>query len=101
MSKADEIRASARRVRERHEDGASATTVTTAPAVRTKPVRHTVDLSPDEHRRLNEVCSQAADQLGWLRLSNQKILSALVAQLVTDPELQRQVIAEVLRREHQ
>lgn len=56
------------------------------PAVREKDVRRTVDLSPAQHRRLDMWQRDAADSLGYARVTGQEVLSALVYLLLDDAE---------------
>lgn len=62
-------------------------------AVRERDVRRTVDLSPAQHRRLDVWQREAADQLGYARVTGQEVLSALVDLLLDD----RDVSARVMR----
>ena len=60
--------------------------------VREKDVRRTVDLSPAQHRRLDVWQREAADQLGYARVTGQEVLSALVDLLLDDAGVAAQVI---------
>ena len=60
--------------------------------VREKDVRRTVDLSPAQHRRLDVWQREAADQLGYVRVTGQEVLSALVDLLLDDADVAAQVI---------
>ena len=60
--------------------------------VREKDVRRTVDLSPAQHRRLDVWQREAADQLGYARVTGQEVLSALVDLLLDDADVAVQVI---------
>lgn len=62
-------------------------------AVRERDVRRTVDLSPAQHRRLDVWQREAADQLGYARVTGQEVLSTLVDLLLDD----RDVSARVMR----
>lgn len=64
-------------------------------APRQKGVRRTVDLSPNDHARLNTWQGQAAQQLGRARVSGQDVLEALVKRLLTDESLARQIRQEI------
>ncbi|MDI5937932.1 MULTISPECIES: hypothetical protein [unclassified Micromonospora] len=94
MSKADELRAKAARVAARTTPPArSAPTpapvehVPTVAAPLAKPVRSTVDLAPDQHRRLADWLTTAAVELGRARLTKQEVMAALVRRLLVDDEL--------------
>jgi hypothetical protein len=93
MSKADEIRAGAGLVRKRHEDGAPLTRA--ARPVRDKPVRHTVDLTPVQHRALAQWRTSAADDLGRIRVTSQQVLQALVTRLLADDDLTEKIRADL------
>jgi hypothetical protein len=56
--------------------------------------RRTVDLSPATHRALDIWQRDAADRLGFARVTGQEVISALIEQLLSDPKLS----AEVTRR---
>ena len=56
--------------------------------------RRTVDLSPATHRALDLWQRDAADRLGFARVTGQEVISALIEQLLSDPKLS----AEVTRR---
>lgn len=95
MSKADEIRAKAARLAERKP---AADTVTDqerhlaqAAPVRAKNVRRTVDLSPDQHAKLNAWCGETAEMIGSARVTGQDVLRTLVARLLTDETLARKI----------
>lgn len=62
------------------------------PAQRT---RRTVDLSPATHRALDIWQREAADRLGFARVTGQEVLSALVDQLLTDPKLTAQITRSI------
>src|SRR6201993_1775453 len=49
--------------------------------------RRTVDLTPATHRALDIWQREAADRLGLARGTGQEVLSALVDQLLADPQL--------------
>lgn len=61
-------------------------------AVRDKDVRRTVDLSPSQHRNLDIWQREAADTLGYARVTGQEVLSALVDLLLDDPHTADRVI---------
>lgn len=86
MSRAEEIRAKAARLRERRaapEEQPPATT----PRVRAKAIRKTVDLPPQRYSDLTKWCAETAVELGVSRITGQDVLNALVAQLLTDETL--------------
>jgi hypothetical protein len=56
--------------------------------------RRTVDLSPATHRALDIWQRDAADRLGFARVTGQEVICALIEQLLSDPKLS----AEVTRR---
>jgi hypothetical protein len=91
-SKADQIKAKTQRIREAetstNEDTPRASS---APKVRAKPVRRTVDLSPAHHAELDAWCAETARQLGRARVTGQDVLRTLVSQLLTDETLARKV----------
>jgi hypothetical protein len=64
-------------------------------AVRTKPVRRSVDLSPTHHAMLLEWCAKAADELGVTRVTGQDVIRALVARLLMDQALARRIRADL------
>jgi hypothetical protein len=61
-------------------------------AVRERDVRRTVDLSPAQHRRLDVWQREAADQLGYARVTGQEVLSALVDLLLDDADVAARVV---------
>lgn len=88
--KADEIRASASRVRQRHKDGPPV--VRAAPPVRDEAkVRRTVDLDLTTHRELIRWCVDTADELGALRVTGQDVFTLLVRLMLDDPSLAERV----------
>jgi len=66
-----------------------------APSVRTKPVRRTVDLSPTDHAGLTNWCSTTAVEIGAARVTGQDVLRALVSRLLHDEDLAEQVRADL------
>lgn len=66
-----------------------------APAVRTKPVRRTVDLSPTDHAGLTSWCSQTAVDIGAARVTGQDVLRTLVSRLLRDPDLAEAVRSDL------
>ena len=87
MSRADEIRSQAAKVRQVHTEPPAPV----RPTVRTARVRRTVDLPPVRHQRLAEWCNESAVELGMARLTGQDVLAALVARLLTDETLARKI----------
>lgn len=108
-SAADKIKANAERLREKRpahqaiEDlpasqaaeieaaEAAVAPLLSAPVIRQKNVRRTVDLSPTAHRALDAWQSRAADRLGLARVTGQEVLAVLVDRLLNDDELAEQV----------
>ncbi|MGH4014563.1 MAG: hypothetical protein ACRDSL_11700 [Pseudonocardiaceae bacterium] len=66
-----------------------------ADAVRTKPVRRSVDLSPTYHTQLTQWCAETADEIGATRVTGQDVLRALVARLLVDQALARRIRADL------
>ena len=65
------------------------TTVTQPPAsVRTKSIRLTFDLAPQDHRTLTRYCANLADDLGQSRVPASQVIRALLRQLAENPTLQ-------------
>ena len=62
--------------------------------VRIQRTRRTVDMSPAMHRALDIWQRDAADRLGFARVTGQEVLCALIELLLSDPKLS----AEVTRR---
>jgi len=97
---ADRIKANAARFRPPPAAEAAAETAgppvevqaSTRRAVREKDVRRTVDLSPAQHRRLDVWQREAADQLGYARVTGQEVLSALVDLLLDDAHVTARVM---------
>ncbi|MAT05323.1 MAG: hypothetical protein CL424_09810 [Acidimicrobiaceae bacterium] len=67
----------------------------TAPVVRQKTVRRTVDLSPTAHRGLDNWQRDTADRLGLARVTGQEVLTALVDRLLADSELTEQIVRSI------
>lgn len=94
MSKADQIRAKTQRIRASESSTADDDTTpraSSAPKVRAKPVRRTVDLSPAHHAELDAWCAETARQLGRARITGQDVLRTLVAELLRDETTARKV----------
>lgn len=60
--------------------------------------RRTVDLSPATHRALDIWQREAADRLGFARVTGQEVISALIEQLLSDPKLSAQVTRTIRDR---
>jgi hypothetical protein len=60
--------------------------------------RRTVDLTPATHRALDIWQREAADRLGYARVTGQEVLSALIEQLLSDPKLSADVIRSIQDR---
>lgn len=117
MSRAEDLAAKAARLRARAEQApppaagaqfADAVTSPTSPEVsrsvatehsparvRTRPVRLTVDVSPSEHAALGQLALDAAAELGLARVHGQEIVRALIRRLLVDPQVRREVLADV------
>ena len=60
--------------------------------------RRTVDLSPATHRALDIWQRDAADRLGYARVTGQEVISALIELLLRDPKLSAEVIRSIRER---
>lgn len=60
-------------------------------AVRSKPLRTTVDLSPSDHRRLRRIADRLADDLDVPEVSRRAVWLALLAELDGDETLYARV----------
>jgi hypothetical protein len=85
------------------EDGAAPTE--RLASVRPKPAqprgqrtRRTVDLTPATHRALDIWQREAADRLGYARVTGQEVLCALVELLLSDPKLSDEVTRRIRNR---
>lgn len=94
MSRADAIRAKARRVSAPAAETVAPSSVAAAP-VRAKPVRTTLDLAPDLHARWTRWLSDTAPVLGRVKLTTVDVARVLFERLLTDEDLQREVIQEL------
>jgi DNA invertase Pin-like site-specific DNA recombinase len=101
MSRGDEIRAQAERIKQAQQQGSEEHRPArrSAPPVRTAPVRRTVDLSPAHHAELVVWCTETARQLGLARVTGQDVLRALVARVLTDETLARKIRADLAERQ--
>lgn len=112
MSKADEVRAKAKRAAERkaaatktgtpvtREQGKQNTSPAAAPAApHTKPVRSTVDLSPTQHASLASWRGQTAIEIGRSRVTTQDVFRALVDRLLSDDELAQTIARDLQERD--
>jgi hypothetical protein len=68
-----------------------------APAVRTRRVRRTVDLTPTDHAALARWCGETANELGVARVTGQDVIEALVQALLRDDELASRIRTEISR----
>ncbi|HWF71603.1 MAG TPA: hypothetical protein VG187_18950 [Mycobacterium sp.] len=57
--------------------------------------RRTVDLTPAAHRRLDIWQREAADRLGFARVTGQEVLCALIEQLLSDPKLSAHITRSI------
>ena len=60
--------------------------------------RRTVDLSPATHRALDKWQREAADRLGFARVTGQEVISALIELLLVDPKLSAEVTRSIRDR---
>jgi hypothetical protein len=68
------------------------------PAARGQRTRRTVDLSPATHRALDIWQRDAADRLGYARVTGQEVISALIELLLRDPKLSAEVTRSIRER---
>ncbi|MDT5227178.1 MAG: hypothetical protein QOH94_971 [Mycobacterium sp.] len=68
------------------------------PAPRSQRTRRTVDLSPATHRALDIWQRDAADRLGYARVTGQEVISALIELLLMDPKLSAEVTRSIRER---
>jgi hypothetical protein len=68
-----------------------------APAVRAKPVRMTLDLSPDLHMRFTRWCGETAPEPSRANLPGVEVMRQLLGRLLVDKDLQRWVIEDLRR----
>jgi hypothetical protein len=55
----------------------------------------TVDLTPATHRALDIWKREAADRLGFARVTGQEVLCALIEQLLSDPKLSAHITRSI------
>ncbi len=60
--------------------------------------RRTVDLTPATHRALDIWQREAADRLGYARVTGQEVLCALIDLLLSDPKLSAEVTRSIRDR---
>jgi hypothetical protein len=65
---------------------------------RGRRTRRTVDLPAATHRALDIWQREAADRLGVARVTGQEVISALIDQLLTDPQLTAQITRAIQQR---
>ena len=65
---------------------------------RSPKTRRTVDLSPGQHRALDIWQREAADRLGFARVTGQEVICALIELLLTDPKLSAEVTRSIRDR---
>lgn len=64
-------------------------------AARTKPVRTTVDLSPELHRKLKTWTAGAAERMDVVEVPLADVFRVLIKLLVSEKELEDQVVADL------
>jgi hypothetical protein len=62
---------------------------------RNQRTRRTVDLSPATHRALDIWQREAADRLGFARVTGQEVISALIELLLRDPKLSAEITRSI------
>jgi hypothetical protein len=65
---------------------------------RVQRTRRTVDLSPATHRALDIWQRDAADRLGYARVTGQEVISALIELLLRDAKLSAEVTRSIRER---
>jgi hypothetical protein len=68
------------------------------PSSRRQRTRRTVDLSPATHRALDIWQRDAADRLGYARVTGQEVISALIELLLTDGKLSAEITRSIRER---
>lgn len=64
-------------------------------AARTKPVRTTVDLSPELHRKLKTWTASAAERMDVVEVPLAEVFRVLIKRLVEDSDLADQVVTDL------
>jgi len=64
-------------------------------SARAKPVRLSVDLSPELYRSFTQLSRDLADQVDVARVPHVAIIRALVCRVVNDPHLQEQILTDM------
>jgi hypothetical protein len=109
MSRAEDIKAKAARLKEKQATTPPASTsvpteISTSvhtdvsglrPVVRSKPVRLTVDISPADHAALGQLTLTAATTIGAARIPGQDIMRALLRHYLADPDLQQTILTDI------
>jgi len=65
------------------------------PSSRGQRTRRTVDLSPATHRALDIWQREAADRLGFARVTGQEVISALIELLLRDQKLSAEITRSI------
>ena len=65
------------------------------PSSRGQRTRRTVDLSPATHRALDIWQREAADRLGFARVTGQEVISALIDLLLRDAKLSAEITRSI------
>ncbi len=65
------------------------------PSRNTQRTRRTVDLSPATHRALDIWQREAADRLGFARVTGQEVISALIELLLVDQKLSAEITRSI------
>ena len=68
------------------------------PPSRSQRTRRTVDLPPATHRALDIWQREAADRLGFARVTGQEVISALIELLLKDAKLSAEVTRSIRER---
>ncbi|MFZ1164896.1 ATPase [Mycobacterium sp.] len=68
------------------------------PPSRSQRTRRTVDLPPATHRALDIWQREAADRLGFARVTGQEVISALIELLLIDAKLSAEVTRSIRER---